>query len=134
MAQKSQTGKSTPDAHRLVEERKYRETKDPSGPILKMLVHIPIENRGYISVQTTDIEQEIRIFVADTFLLGSSETLNDDTPLLGNIIDSTGVIQLIMFVQERFAITVEDEEAMTDNFGSVKTVVAFIEKKLLSKG
>jgi acyl carrier protein len=85
-------------------------------------------------VQTTDIEQEIRTFIADTFLLGSTETLNDDTPLLGNIIDSTGVIQLIMFVQERFAITVEDEEAMTDNFGSVKTVVAFVEKKLRSKG
>jgi acyl carrier protein len=85
-------------------------------------------------VQTTDIEQEIRNYIAETFLLGSSDRLNDDTPLLGNIIDSTGVIQLIMFVQERFGITVEDEEAMTDNFGSVRIVVDFIEKKLHSKG
>jgi len=85
-------------------------------------------------VQTTDIEQEIRAFVAQNFLMGSSEALNDDAPLLGNVIDSTGVIELIVFVQERFVISVEDEEVMTDNFGSVKNVVAFIEKKLRSKG
>ena len=85
-------------------------------------------------MQTTDIEQEIRTFVTQNFLMGSSEALNDDAPLLGNVIDSTGVIELIVFVQERFTISVEDEEVMTDNFGSVKNVVAFIEKKLRSKG
>jgi acyl carrier protein len=81
-------------------------------------------------VQTTDIEQEIRGFIAESFLMGSSDALNEDTPLLGNVIDSTGVIELIVFVQERFTISVEDEEVMTDNFGSVKNVVAFVEKKL----
>jgi acyl carrier protein len=85
-------------------------------------------------VQTADIEQEIRAFVTQNFLMGSSEALNDDASLLGNVIDSTGVIELIVFVQERFVISVEDEEVMTDNFGSVKNVVAFIEKKLRSKG
>jgi len=65
--------------------------------------------------------------------MGSSDVLNEDTPLLGNVIDSTGVIELIVFVQERFTISVEDEEVMTDNFGSVKNVVTFIERKLRSK-
>jgi acyl carrier protein len=37
-------------------------------------------------------------------------------------------------VQERFAIVVDDEEVTTDNFASVKSVVAFIEKKLRGKG
>jgi acyl carrier protein len=85
-------------------------------------------------VQTTDIEQEIRTFITENFLFGRAETLTDDVPLLGNVIDSTGVIELIGFVQERFAISVEDEEVMADNFGSVKNVVAFVEKKLRSKG
>jgi acyl carrier protein len=85
-------------------------------------------------VQTTDIEQEIRSFIAESFLMGGSDALNEDTPLLGNVIDSTGVIELIVFVQQRFTISVEDEEVMTDNFGSVKNVVAFVEKKLRSKG
>ena len=84
-------------------------------------------------MQTMDIEQEIRNFVIQNFLMGSSEALNDDAPLLGNVIDSTGVIELIVFVQERFTISVEDDEVMTENFGSVKNVVTFIEKKLRSK-
>jgi acyl carrier protein len=64
----------------------------------------------------------------------NGEALNDDTPLLGNVIDSQGVIELIMFVQERFAITVDDEEVTTDNFASVNSTVAFIENKLRGKG
>jgi acyl carrier protein len=86
-----------------------------------------------METQTTDIEQEIRKFLTENFLLGRSEALNDDVPLLGNVIDSTGVIELIVFVQERFTIAVDDEEVTTDNLGSVKKVVAFIEKKLAAK-
>jgi acyl carrier protein len=85
-------------------------------------------------MQTTDIEQEVRAFVIENFLFGRGEALKDDVPLLGNVIDSTGVIELIGFVQQRFNISVGDDEVMTDNFGSVKNVVAFIEKKLRTKG
>jgi acyl carrier protein len=86
-----------------------------------------------MQVQTTEIEQEIRSFLTEKFLFGRSEALNDDVPLLGNVIDSQGVIELIVFVQERFTIAVDDEEVTTDNFASVKSAVAFIEKKLRSK-
>jgi acyl carrier protein len=85
-------------------------------------------------MQTTDIEQEIRTFLIENFLFGRSEALNDDLSLLGNVIDSTGVIELVVFVQERFTIAVDDEEVTTDNLGSVKNVVAFVEKKLRNKG
>ena len=85
-------------------------------------------------MQTTDIEQEIRTFLIQNFLFGRSEMLTDDVPLLGNVIDSTGVIELVVFVQERFTIAVDDAEVTTDNLGSVKNVVAFVEKKLRGKG
>jgi acyl carrier protein len=49
------------------------------------------------------------------------------------VIDSQGVIELVVFVQERFTLTVDDEEVTTDNFASVKSTVAFIENKLRSK-
>lgn len=81
-------------------------------------------------MQTTDIEREIRNFIADTFLLGSGETLEDDVPLLGSVIDSQGAIELVAFIQERFNIAVEDEEATIDNLASVKSVVGLIERKL----
>ncbi|MGB8580384.1 MAG: acyl carrier protein [Candidatus Sulfotelmatobacter sp.] len=84
-------------------------------------------------MQTTDIGQEVRTFLTENFLFGRSEALTDDVPLLGNVIDSTGVIELIVFLQERFMITVGDEEVTTDNLGSVKNVVAFVEGKLRGK-
>jgi acyl carrier protein len=59
--------------------------------------------------------------------------LTDELPLLGNVIDSTGVIELIVFIQERFTIVVGDEEVTTDNLGSLRNVVAFVEGKLRSK-
>jgi acyl carrier protein len=85
-------------------------------------------------MQTTDIEQEIRSFLTENFLSGRSEGLTDDVSLMGNVIDSTGVIELVVFVQERFSISVDDAEVTSDNLGSVNKIVAFIEKKLRSKG
>jgi acyl carrier protein len=87
-----------------------------------------------MQLQTTEIEQEIRSYLTEEFLFGRSETLNDDTPLLGNVIDSQGVIEVVSFIQQRFKIEVEDEEVTTDNLATLKSLVALIEKKLRSKG
>ena len=84
-------------------------------------------------MQTTNIEQDVRTYLTENFLFGRSETLTDEVPLLGNVIDSTGVIELIVFLQERFTIVVGDEEVTTDNLGSLRNVVAFVEEKLRSK-
>lgn len=87
-----------------------------------------------MQVQTTEIEQEVRNYLTEEFLFGRSETLNEDTPLLGNVIDSQGVIELVSFVQQRFNIEIADEEVTTDNLATMKTVVALVEKKVRSKG
>jgi acyl carrier protein len=84
-------------------------------------------------MQTTDIELEIRTFLVDNFLLGRQEKLRDDEPLLGNVVDSTGVVELVVFLQERFDISVDDDEVIAENLGSVRNAVAFIEKKLAHK-
>ncbi|MGA9352252.1 MAG: acyl carrier protein [Terriglobales bacterium] len=84
-------------------------------------------------MQTTEIEQEIHSFLVEKFLFGRKESLSGDVPLLGNVIDSQGVIDLIVFVQERFDILVEDEEVTTENFATLNSTVAFIESKLRVK-
>lgn len=81
-------------------------------------------------MQTTDIETEVRAFLVDNFVLTGGEKLREETPLLGNVIDSNGVLELVMFLQDRFAITVEDDEVTTENLDSLKNVVHFVEKKL----
>lgn len=87
-----------------------------------------------MQLQTTEIEQEIRAYLTEDFLFGHSERLDDDTPLLGNVIDSTGVIELVSFVQQRFKIEVEDEEVTMGNLATLKSVVSFVETKLRSRG
>jgi acyl carrier protein len=81
-------------------------------------------------MQTTDITQEIRGFLAANFLSGRDEKLSNDEALLGNVVDSTGVVELVTFLQERFNITVEDDEVTSENLGSVRNAVSFVEKKL----
>jgi len=86
-------------------------------------------------MQTTEIDHEIRTFLVNNFLFGKAEALDDKAALLGGVIDSTGVIELVMFLQEKFAITIEDEEiAVPDNFESLKNVVAFVERKVHARG
>jgi acyl carrier protein len=85
-------------------------------------------------MQTAEIEREIRNFVIDNFLLGRAEAFREDAVLLGGVIDSTGAVELIMFLQHRFSITVEDDEiAMPENFDSLKNAVSFVERKLSGK-
>lgn len=82
-------------------------------------------------MQTAEIESEIRDYIITNFLFGRKEALRDDTALFGGIIDSTGAIELVMFLQNHFNITVEDYEVgVPENFGSLKQVVAFVERKL----
>jgi len=79
----------------------------------------------------TEIEQEIRNYLVNTFLFGRADALREDGSLLGNVIDSSGAIELVIFLQERFAITVEDEEiAVPENFDSVKNIAALVARKL----
>jgi acyl carrier protein len=82
---------------------------------------------------TTDISREVRTFLVDTFLFGREQELRDDSPLMDKVIDSHGVVELVVFLQERFAIRVEDEEVTNDNLDSVNKVVAYVTRKLGGK-
>jgi acyl carrier protein len=81
-------------------------------------------------MQTT-IQQEIRQFVIQNFLFGQNGQLADDASFLENgIIDSTGVLELVGFLEGKFAISVEDDELVPANLDSVERVSQFIERKL----
>jgi acyl carrier protein len=78
-----------------------------------------------------EIEREVRTFLINNFLFGRAEALNNQAGLLGGVIDSTGAIELVVFLQDKFSITVEDEEiAVPQNFDSLGNVVSFVERKL----
>jgi acyl carrier protein len=84
-------------------------------------------------METIDVERDIRSFLVDKFFFGRPEELHGDASLLGTVIDSTGILTLVGFLQDHFGITVEDEEVVPDNLESVKSIVAYVGKKLQKK-
>jgi acyl carrier protein len=85
------------------------------------------------SMQTVEIERDVRSFLIDHFLSGRAERLRDDGSLLGNVVDSLGVLDLVTYLQDRFKISVEDEDVVPGNLDTVNNLVAFVARKLDSK-
>ena len=74
----------------------------------------------------------IRQFIVDNFLFGQcGKGLKDDESFLDTgIIDSTGVLQLVGFLEQHFSITIADDELVPDNLDSVNKVLCFVQRKL----
>ena len=83
---------------------------------------------------TTDLEttrKELREFFLEAFFFGDeSETFDDsDSFMQKGIIDSTGVLELVSFLEEKYSITVADEEKIPANLDSIDNQAAFIARK-----
>ena len=73
---------------------------------------------------------KIRSFVVENFLFGKDDGLEDDTSFLEEgIIDSTGVLELVSFLEEEYGITVEDEDLIPENLDSINNVTKYLERK-----
>ena len=69
-------------------------------------------------------------FIKENFLLGNGFKFNMDTNLFEKgILDSTGVIELVSFVEQQFEITIEDEELILDNFSTLQSIESFLAQK-----
>ncbi len=74
---------------------------------------------------------KIKTFIIENFLFGSEDGLKDETSFLEEgIIDSTGILELVTFLEEEFSITIEDEELVPENLDSINNVTAFLESKI----
>ena len=77
------------------------------------------------------IEQKIRAFIVENFFFGESDdNFKDDDSLLENgIIDSTGVLEIVAFLEETYGIELNDEEIIPENLDSITSMSKFIENK-----
>ena len=73
----------------------------------------------------------VQEFVVENFLFGDRESLKEDSSFLeSGIVDSTGILELIAFLEETYDIVIEDEELIPENLDSVLSVSQFLERKL----
>ena len=76
------------------------------------------------------LNQQIRDFVTSNFYVADPKSLDDRTSLLDQgIIDSTGVLEVIMFIESTFGVTVEDGEMLPENLDSIERIAAFVARK-----
>jgi acyl carrier protein len=87
-------------------------------------------DNGERSNGTGDIAVRVRAFLVDTFLLGDDDGFADDESLLDSgIVDSTGVMEVVAFLEESFGIEIDDDELVADNLDSVQRLAAFVARK-----
>jgi acyl carrier protein len=76
-------------------------------------------------------KSEIRNFIVENFLYGQDNGLGDDDSFLQKgLMDSTGILELLSFIEEKYGISIDDEELIPDNFDSLNKLSAFITKKM----
>lgn len=79
----------------------------------------------------TQLKKELRDFIYETYFFGDDSEKFEDTDSFMDkgIIDSTGVLELTTFMEEKYELTVEDDEMVPANLDSIDNLVAYIQRK-----
>jgi acyl carrier protein len=78
-----------------------------------------------------DVKTLVRKFIDDNFMMGGDLVIADDTSFMKeHILDSTGFLELITFIEETFKVSVADQEMLPANFDSLNNIDAYLKRKL----
>ena len=75
------------------------------------------------------IEQELIDYIRTEIAYYRADTLAPGDPLLDGALDSVDVLRLVVFVEERYAVNIDDDDLVPENFATVATLAALIESK-----
>lgn len=78
-----------------------------------------------------EMREQIRTYIVSNFLFGDDKGLQDSTSFLeSGIIDSTGILELISFLEEQFSVKVQDDELLPENLDSISNLMKFLSGKI----
>jgi acyl carrier protein len=78
----------------------------------------------------SEISDKIKTFIASELMFEDNTTaLTEETPLLEGVIDSLGLMQMISFIEEEFAVSIDDAEVTATNFRTVADIERLVEQK-----
>ena len=77
---------------------------------------------------SNQVKQQIREFIETSFLFRDGrDALDDQQSLLGEgLIDSTGILELVSYLESEFGIVVEDQEIIPENLDSIGQIAAYV--------
>ncbi len=74
---------------------------------------------------------KVKEYIVENYLFGDDENLKDDSQFMEDgIIDSTGILELVAFLEEEFSVTVEDDELIPENLNSLNNIGVYLAKKM----
>lgn len=77
------------------------------------------------------LTSEVRSFIVNNFLMGRGDTLANDSSFLElGIIDSTGMLELVMYLEDTYGIEITDDELIPANLDSINQIVGYLCRKL----
>jgi acyl carrier protein len=82
----------------------------------------------------SDMKEKLRSFIMEYFVKDSGIELKESSSFLEEgIIDSTGIMELVAYIESTFGIRLEDEEIIPDNFDSIEKLMNYMHTKLSPK-
>jgi acyl carrier protein len=86
------------------------------------------QERGFRSDMT--VQDDVRGFIVETFFVADPDEVTDDLSLIDSaIVDSTGMLDVILFLEERYAIRVEDHETTPANLETIGRIASYVDRK-----
>lgn len=85
-----------------------------------------------MATKVQEIEQEVRAFLAENFILDDGGAgIDREASLTGTgVLDSMGVLEVIMFIEERYGISVAEEDTVPENLDSIVNIGGYVERRL----
>jgi acyl carrier protein len=79
-----------------------------------------------------ETKQRVRAYILENFLMGADrDALRDEESLIDRrVLDSTGFIELVTFIEQEFRVRVDDEEMIPENLDSLDNIAAYLQRKL----
>jgi acyl carrier protein len=77
-----------------------------------------------------ELQQRIRRFVEENFYVADGAALTDDASLIrAGVVDSTGILEIITFLEVELGVEIEDRDAVPENLESIARIAAFVARK-----
>ena len=93
---------------------------------------IPTSSRD---VLRSSISADVSDFIRKMFLFGDMKPLGPEQSLLGTgVVDSTGILEMIDFLESRYNVEFEDEDLVAENFDTISRITHIVEMKLSNSG
>jgi len=82
-------------------------------------------------LEMASVTQQVRAFIVQNYLFDRGDQLTDDQSFLeSGIIDSTGVLELVAFLEKTYGIAIDDDELIPENLDSIDRISKFLKSKL----